>query len=267
MKIRLLYLLALIVCLTGCLDKETEEEDAKDVCQLLSSTTTIKNHQGASFNYSLTYSYDDQGNLIQIAAPDTSMLNIKLEYDAQNRLIRERSGSYSWTSEYNTAGQVTKQTRTFAFAPDRYETFYLLHAYDSENNIIKSEYYAAESGGDVLLYTYRYTYSDGKVNGIEMLSEQDTRHYTATLVTDAKKAQLPALPMHMLYMFRDETIPAIGLLNGNVTNYNVQHGEGESGFKTFAADITYNASGYPTAVTRNYASGATENTTYSYSCK
>jgi YD repeat-containing protein len=267
MKTRLLYIVVLLISLAGCLEKETEQEPEKEVCQLLSSTTTLVNHEGSRYNYSLTYSYNGEGQLVRIASPDTSSFRILLEYDAQKRLTKEQFDKYTWTSEYNAQGQVIKQVRQFEFAPDRYETCYLLHTYDSKNKLTEAKYYAAESEGDVLVYTYQYTYTNDKLSGIEMVSEQDERHSLATLVTDDKKAPIPALPMHLLYMFRDETVPGIGLLTSNITNYNVMHGEGEMGFRSFAAKFTYNTAGYPTSVTRNYVSGATETTTYNYSCR
>lgn len=269
MKTRI-HLLALLVLLTlnACLETSSDEDNnPTQTCNLLSSTTTITDSHGSSHSYTLNYSYNTEGQLITIQSPDTTAINIKFGYDSQKRLVTEHMGAYSWSSEYNTQGQLAKQVRTFEFAPGRFETYFLLHYFDDAGTLEKSEYYADEPTGDILLYTYNFTYQMGELAGVEKVSEQDTRYYAATIALDKQKPALPKMPMHMLYMFRDETLPVMGLLPGNIANYSVQYGEGESGFKSFTATYSYNASGYPATVERNYANGAKEVTSYTYKCR
>ncbi|MBC5774750.1 RHS repeat protein [Pontibacter sp. KCTC 32443] len=267
MRINLLYLLALFLCLTSCLELGSDDAEPKEDCRLASSTTTVKNSEGSVFSYKLNYTYNEDGRLASIAAPDTNSLNIRFTYDAQGRLISERLDQTTWTSEYNALDQVVKQTHTFEFAPGRYEVYYLVHQYNNTGLLEETRHYLPNEEGDVLGYTFRYSYSNGKMSGVEKISGYSLSHHKATFVTDDKKVPTPTQAMHMLYLFRDETLPMMGLLTGNLTSFNVTEGEFQAGFKSFNASITYNDAGYPTAVTREYANGATENSTYTYSCE
>ena len=269
MKTKLLLFIALALILAGCLEIDTTSNDqtSANACQLTSSTTTLVNASGNRFNYTLNYTYNENGLLTGIASPDSVSLNIRLAYDDQNRLLTEKGGLYTWAGEYDARGRLVKQTRTFEFAPGRTEVYYLEHQYSPEGQLQESRYYAEEQPADVLVYTYRYTYSNGHLAGVEQLSEQDGRYYSATILTDGKASPLPTLPMHLLYMFRDEILPVMGLLEGNRINYSVHQGEGNSGLQSFTASYTYNDAGYPTSFTRTYANGTTEQTSYTYGCR
>ncbi|NDK55811.1 hypothetical protein [Pontibacter fetidus] len=268
MKSRLICLLLLLCGTTACLElgSDTEKATPKTECQVISSNTSFSRY-GSNYSYNLIYTFNSAGLLTHISSPDTSAVNIRFGYDAQQRLITEQFASYTWTSTYNEQGQLAKQTRSFEVSEGRFEIYFLEHYYNLAGKLAESRYYAQEPNGDVLLYTYHYSYTDGKMSGIEKLSAQDSRHYKATFTTDDRKKPLPSLSMHLLFMFRDEHLPVMGILPGNITSFTNLQATDDPDFEAYTTNITYNDAGYPTTIVKTYAGGGTERTVYTYSCR
>lgn len=156
----MLYLLLLLL-LSGCpLDNEQDDQPGPEQkCKLAYSTTTVTFNYGPSYpDYSekLKYSYNDRGLLTSITSIDSTSRNIRLFYDAQDRLVREQSGPFTVLTTYNEKGQPGKQVMINQFAPGREEVEYLVHTYDGAGQLQESRVCAGKPLRCFALYLQVY---------------------------------------------------------------------------------------------------------------
>lgn len=273
MKTSLLYLLALLLILSGC---QCDTDPAPEQTYLLQrKLSDITFPQGGGTVFDLTYSYNDQDQLIRVGGHiirDTLLVaeNFTLAYDTKGRVAHvQKWPSHDWYFTYNDQDQLVKQVKTYKDEDGSVSQYSYLHTYNTANQLEGVKVYSWQQNADVLVNIRKYTYTAGNHITVNYYSPTGILVRKQDAVTDDKKLPAYVLPLNSIPIFFFSEVFGEGIMTDhNITALTMLNGVEQTLYGgSYQAEYTYNKAGYPVTCVKKYEAGSVEKIEYIYKIK
>ncbi|MFD2248027.1 hypothetical protein [Pontibacter ruber] len=279
MKRNLLYLLGVLLLLSGCFEKEDKEEvpepatEPEIICYLQKIETTYTYADGASGSTREYFTYDTSDRLIKTAkhSSDGMIFSNTFEYDANGRLTRENmlDGDGNIDSYYD--NEYDKEGKVISYTLSVYSNQYgklipmsrTVCSYESAKQVKSFHHYVTKDGVETQNGTTQFTYTGGLMTRSLRLDKNNQKVKEIILAYDDKKKYMSALPAYWVQMVAEGFPHEHNIMSKAVTDATGNAVNKES----FTQTATYTPEGYLASYSRKYADVKTEQATYTYTCK
>lgn len=261
MRKQSLFLLPLALLLWGCPGQSNEEPEPEKVCLLQEQSKTNVYEGDPPQTFSNRYIYNTDNRLIAVAHDSAGVETerVTLTYDTQGNMVQALKERIKLVNEYDSQNRLIKQTKFFrdGLAAAFQETDIFTLSYTSTGNLGEARFYYSGAGTPNLLYTFRYTYTNGNPTHITQLDGREKVVLRSVYTFDAHPAPQP---MSDYPYFSPHQAPAANnRLSGTHTD--------DRGY-TKRRDIgyTYHENGYPATAIIKHANNNQEQLAFRYTC-